>query len=179
FLTIVGTRKKTRVQVIPSTFVLGGGPIDDTEAGDRIEIELDPFDVLNLETDDFNADFTGSLVRADQPIVVFSGSEASDAPWFDDLGDRQCCADHLEEQLDPVRTAGKYFVASVSPNRTRALQRAGATLGIESQVDFFRAVAVTERGATLTVSVPDVGPQSVRLPGRGDVVEISSSTHFV
>src|SRR5690606_32645394 len=29
------------------------------------------------------------------------------------------------------------------------------------------------------LSVPDVGPQSVRLPGRGDVVEISSSTHFV
>src|SRR5690606_9219142 len=154
FLTIVGTRKKTRVQVIPSTFVLGGGPIDDTEAGDRIEIELDPFDVLNLETDDFNADFTGSLVRADQPIVVFSGSEASDAPWFDTLAKRQCCADHLEEQLDPIRTAGKYFVASVSPNRTAALAFAGASVGIEDQVEYFRAIAVTEGGARLSVTVP-------------------------
>lgn len=179
FLTIVGTRKKTRVQVIPSTFVLGGGPIDDTEAGDRIEIELDPFDVLNLETDDFNADFTGSLVRADQPIVVFSGSEASDAPWFDTLAKRQCCADHLEEQLDPIRTAGKYFVASVSPNRTAALAFAGASVGIEDQVEYFRAIAVTEGGARLSVTVPGSGTQTVTLPERGDSIEIVSPVHFI
>ena len=179
FLTIVGTRNSTHVEVIPKTFVLGGGPIDDTEAGESIEVELQPFDVLNLETDDFNADFTGSLIRADQPIVVFSGSEASDAPWFDTLAERQCCADHLEEQLDPIRTAGKYFVATVSPNRTAALAVAGASVGIEDQVEYFRAIAATEAGAQLRVTIPGVGPQTVTLPEQGDSIEIVSPVHFV
>lgn len=179
FLSIVGTRDKTRVEVIPNTFVLGGGPIEDTEPGEKIEIEIGPFDVLNLETDDFNADFTGSLIRADQPIVVFSGSEASDAPWFDTLAQRQCCADHLEEQLDPIRTAGKYFVASISPNRTAALAFAGASVGVEDQVEYFRAIAVTEDGARLSVAVPGSGTKTVTLPERGDMIEIVSATHFV
>jgi hypothetical protein len=179
FLTIVGTRANTRVQVIPSTFVLGGGPVDDTDPGETIEVELQPFDVLNLETDDFNADFTGSLIRADQAIVVFSGSEASDAPWFDSLDQRQCCADHLEEQLDPIRTAGKFFVASISPNRTAALALAGASVGVENQVEYFRAIAATEGGARLSVTVPGTGVQTVTLPARGDSIEIVSPTHFV
>jgi hypothetical protein len=158
--------------------VLGGGPVDDTEPGEIIEISLEPFDVLNLETNDFNADFTGSLIRANQPIVVFSGSEASDAPWFTSLDDRQCCADHLEEQLDPIRTAGKYFVASVSPNRTAALARAGAKLGISEQFEYYRAVAVTPGGARLQITAPG-GVRSVRLPERGDMVEIAAPFHFI
>lgn len=179
FLTIVGTRKNTHLEVTPTTFVLGGGPIEDTDPGETIRLELGPFDVVNLETDDFNADFTGSLIRADQPVVVFSGSEASDAPWFETLAERQCCADHLEEQLDPIRTAGKYFVASVSPNRTAALKQAGASVGIEEQAEYFRAVAVTDAGARISVTIPGVGVRSATLPARGDTIEITSSTHFV
>ena len=71
--------------------------------------------MLNLETGDFNADFTGSIISADGPIAVFSGSEASDAPHFTTLADRRCCADHLEQQLDPLRTAGKTFAFAHTP----------------------------------------------------------------
>jgi hypothetical protein len=112
-------------------------------------------------------------------MFLFSGSEASDAPWFDTLADRQCCADHLEEQLDPIRTAGKYFVASTSPNRTAALALAGASVGIEDQAEYFRAIAVTEGGTRLSVAIPGAGTQTVSLPERGDMVEIVSATHFV
>ncbi len=178
FLTIAATRPDTRVEVIPTTRVLGGGPVDDTEPGESIEIALEPFDVLNLETNDFNADFTGSLIRANQPIVVFSGSEASDAPWFTTLDDRECCADHLEEQLDPIRTAGKYFVASVSPNRTAALAAAGANVGVSEQLEFYRAVAVTPGGARLRITAPG-GVRSMHLPERGDMVEIATPFHFI
>jgi hypothetical protein len=179
FLSIVGTRAETNVEVIPTTRVIGGGPIADTEPGEPIEAILSPFDVLNLETDDFNADFSGTLIRADQPVVVFSGSEASDAPWFNTIDDRQCCADHLEEQLDPIRTAGKYFVATVSPNRTKALQAAGASLGVEQQLEYFRAIAVSEGGARISVGVPDVGVRSIDLAQRGDSVEVASPVHFI
>lgn len=178
FLTIVGTRPDTTVEITPTTDIVAGGPIDAIQAGETLEAKLEPFDVLNLETGGFNADFTGSLIRADQPVVVFSGSEASDAPWFEDLDERECCADHLEEQLDPIRTAGKHYVLTVGANRARALRRAGAELGVEPQREFFRVVAVTERGATLTVTIPEVGRRSLQLVGQGDWVEFASSTHF-
>ncbi|MCA9597612.1 MAG: IgGFc-binding protein [Myxococcales bacterium] len=178
FLTIVGTRPNTTVRVKSSTGIIAGGPVQTTLPGGDVEVSLGPFDVLNLETDDFNADFTGSLVSADQPVVVFSGSEASDAPFFSELSLRRCCADHLEEQLDPLRTAGKRFVASVSANRTRAVQAAGATIGVIDQPEYFRVIAATEAGARITTTLPGKDGNIV-LSGRGDFANITSIHDFM
>jgi len=96
FLTIVGTAADTKVKITPTARVIPGGPYDKgVPKGTAIEATLQPFEVLNLETGDFNADFTGSSVEADKPIVVYVGSEASDAPFYTDLSRRSCCADHL------------------------------------------------------------------------------------
>jgi hypothetical protein len=177
FLTLVGTRENTHVTLKSTTRVLGGGPIPPTEAGGELKLTLNPFDVVNLETDDFNADFTGSIVSADKPVVAFSGSEASDAPTFKTLSDRMCCADHLEEQLDHVRTAGQHFVATVSPNRARAIKAAGAEIGVQEQNEYFRVIATTERGAHITTSLD--GKQSeLTLVGLGDWASLTSSHHF-
>jgi len=177
FLTLVGTRPETRVRITPTTRVLGGGPVEDTDAGGTIEAELEPFDVLNLETDDFNADFTGSLIEADGPVVVFSGSEASDAPWFNTLSRRRCCADHLEEQLDPIRTAGTRFVATVSANRSEALIAAGAKIGPAVQEEYFRVLAVTDAGARVTTSL-DGEFSRFTLARKGTYLDLSSTQHF-
>jgi hypothetical protein len=178
FLTLVGTRSNTRVRVTTRAPVVAGGPIEETPAGGAIEAVLEPFDVLNLETGDFGADFTGSVISANQPLVVFTGSEASDAPFFRTLSERRCCADHLEEQLDPIRTAGRVFVATVSPNRTAALRQAGATVGEIPQVEYFRVIAVTEAGARLRTTLPGRAA-GITLPGRGDFVQIESTEDFV
>lgn len=178
FLTLVGTREGTKVRVSPSARVVGGGPIAETEPGGTIEAELGPFDVLNLETADFNADFTGTLVAADGPIIAFSGNEASDAPFFPDLSRRRCCADHLEEQIDPIRTAGRSFVASVSPNRTRALIGAGAKLGAAEQSEYFRLIAVTDSGARVTTTLEGDFAR-FQLNEKGSFVDLTSSETFV
>jgi hypothetical protein len=178
FLTIVGTRAATTLRVETRAPIIAGGPVPRTPVGGVVELELGAFDVLNLETNDFNADFTGSLISADQPIVVFSGSEASDAPMFETLAERRCCADHLEEQLDPIRTAGKRFVASVTPSRTRAVIEAGSNVGAIAQPEFFRIIAVTEAGARVTTTLP--GDQRVlALPTRGAYADIESSVDFM
>jgi hypothetical protein len=156
---------------------LGGGPIAATEPGQDLTLTLDAFDVANLETDDFNADFTGSIVSADGPVVAFSGSEASDAPFYSTLRDRSCCADHLEEQLDHVRTAGQHFVATVSPNRGRAIRAAGADIAIQAQNEYFRVIATTERGANITTSL-DGEQRSLTLNGLGDFANLTSAHHF-
>ena len=90
--------------------IVSGGPSflpQGTPKGGTIEVTLQPFEVLNLETGDFNADFTGTIVTADKPVVAFPGSEASDAPFFSTLAERQCCADHLEEQADRQDRRGR------------------------------------------------------------------------
>ncbi len=177
FLTLVGTRDQTHVRVKSAARILGGGAIPATEIGEELTLTLDAFDVANLETDDFAADFTGSIVSADGPVVAFSGSEAADAPFFNTLRDRACCADHLEEQLDHVRTAGQHFVATVSPNRSRAVKAAGGEIGLQEQNEYFRIIATTERGARITTSL-DGKQSSVTLTGLGDFASLTSSHHF-
>jgi hypothetical protein len=178
FLTLVGTVANTHVHVDSTTRILGDGKtIPATPSGGSLDFDLGAFDVLNLETDDFNADFTGSLVSTNAPLVVFSGSEASDAPSFDKLADRKCCADHLEQQLDPIRTSGQTFVATVSPNRTAALIKAGAAIGLADQNEYFRVIATTEAGAHVTTSLSGQY-QSFTLPNRGSFATIASTHHF-
>ena len=147
FLTIVGTREKTSVQVTLSTAIISDkdGMIKAARKGDTISYTLGPYDVLNLETGDFGADFTGTRVTADRPVVVFSGSEASDVPDFQDLTSRKCCADHLEHQLFPTTTLGRTFIALTTPSRTEALSKAGATISIKKKErEYFRVLSAGE-----------------------------------
>ncbi|MEB2313486.1 MAG: IgGFc-binding protein [Sorangiineae bacterium] len=178
FLTIVGTRAGTRVRVKSATAILAGGPVPATAADGTVEVTLEPFEVLNLETGGFNADFTGSIVSADQPVVVFSGGEASDAPYFSTLSMRRCCADHLEEQLDPVRTAGKRYVASVSANRTRAVRAAGGALGVVEQPEYFRVIATSDAGARLKTTL-EGSQATIELDRKGAFTTITTTRAFM
>jgi hypothetical protein len=177
FLTIVATRDDTRVTVTSSTRAIGGGPIAALAPGDVVDLQLNAFDVLNLETDDFEGDFTGSVVASTRPVAVFSGSEASDSPRFSNIANRRCCADHLEEQLDPIRSAGRRFIAPVSFNRHLALGNAGARLSPEPEPDVFRVIAVLGFGATVRTSLPGELSE-FRLDNRGSWRELTSTADF-
>ena len=139
YVTVVGTQPNTKVKVKPSWRIKGNGPIAATPAGGSIEMTIGPFDVLNLETDDatlqecmamlkgpYCADLTGTVVDADKPVVVFSGTEESGvglpegAPKPPSWGESSsgCCNQHLEEQLAPVEAFGKKFLVTRSPLRS-------------------------------------------------------------
>jgi hypothetical protein len=177
FLAIVGTKDETHVTVKTTARILAGGPLPQgANKGDSVSFTLAPFDVLNLETTEFNGDFTGSIITADRPVMVFPGSEASDAPFFNALSERLCCADHLEDQLPPVRAVGKSYVVAHMPSRTKAIALAGGKLSVVTEPEYFRVVAVsagTTRVKT-TLPAPDdefdlVGAGSDRtLVSRGD-----------
>ena len=178
FLAIVGTRENTKIRVRPKAAVVPGGPVAATPIDGVIEATLGAFDVLNLETGDFLADFTGSVIEADGPIAVFSGNEASDAPHFTTLSDRRCCADHLQDQLDPIRTAGKRFAIPHTPSRTAAVVAAGGDIGIVPEPDFVRFVASTPKGATITTTLPPPDDRIV-LGYRGDFREVTAYRDFL
>ncbi len=177
FLTIIATRDATRVSVTSTTNVIGGGPVSALGPGGVAEVTLNAFDVLNLETDGFDGDFTGSIVAADRPIAVFSGSEASDAPRFNSIAERKCCADHLEEQLDPIRSAGQRFIAPLEFNRHLALSNAGASLEPQPEETMFRVIAVLGFGATVRTGLPGELAE-FRLDGRGSWRELTTSRDF-
>ncbi len=155
FLAILATRPDTKVHVKTTARIIPGGPFPNgLPAGAEADVVLQPFDVLNLETGDFNADFTGSLIDASQPVAVFPGSEASDAPRFDDLANRFCCADHLEQQATPIRAVGKSYAIARMPNRTRVVMGAGGAIGQVDEPEYYRTVATRPGVTHIKTSLP-------------------------
>jgi len=177
FITVIGTREQTHLHVEYGADVrqVESAPyVPAAQAGDTLDLTIGPFDVVNLETRGLNADFTGTRIDADAPVAVFSGSEASDVPMFGSYAQRQCCADHLEEQLLPDSSAGTNFVVGRMPPRARALNRAalpGAPLNVAdtNEPEWIRVVN-TYAGRTrvrTTLASPD---DDILLEERGSAV---------
>jgi hypothetical protein len=172
FLAIVGTQPNTHVHIKTTAGVVPGGPFaSGIPAGGEADATIDAYDVLNLETGGFNADFTGSTVTADGPVVVYPGSEASDAPFYTSLSQRYCCADHLEQQLPPVRAVGSSYVLARMPNRSRACIAAGANISPYDEPEYFRIVAVSSGPTHVVTTLPPPNDQ-FDLPDLGSYVTL-------
>ncbi len=177
FLTIIGTQAKTHVTVTLGGLVVrvvGAGPVPQSGPGDVLQLDIGPFDVINLETQGFNADFTGSYVHANKPITVFVGSEASDAPIFGTYETRQCCADHLEEQALPDSVAGNRFIVARMPPRTKLLNAAalpGMPIDVAelNEPEWVRIVAISPGDTKITTTL--AAPKNkITLKQRADVI---------
>lgn len=155
FLTLVGTAPDTNVTITTTARIVPGGPLPfGVPKGATFDVTLQPFEVLNLETGDFNADFTGSRIEPSAAVAVFAGSEASDAPSFATLASRACCADHLEEQVVPLRAVGKKYVLGRVPNRSRAIGAAGGVIAPFDEPELYRVVATRPGVTRVTTSLP-------------------------
>lgn len=164
FVTVIGTTPGTKVRVTLGQAIVAGGAITTPKKkGEVVEMTLNPFDVLNLESDGMPGDMTGTIVEADAPVAVFSGTEGSVAPvnlkiptppgWKE--GD-SCCVDHLEEQVFPVTAMGKKFIITRSPIRSTTGYR---------EPDVLRFMGVAET-ATVTTSLPAPFDKFTLAPGE-------------
>ena len=99
-VSIVATSAETEVTVVPSAPIRAGSTVPALAIGQSHTVVLQPYQVLNLQSDALGSDLTGTIVTSTKPVAVFGGHEAA-------VGDQQCCADHLEQQLFPVSTWGK------------------------------------------------------------------------
>jgi hypothetical protein len=107
-LTITGVTAGTHVKVLlpPTADVLAGTGITATPASGELDLTLGAGDVAQLVTDlGDRYDLSGSLVQADQPVQVITGSPCSFVP------ETAPACDHLEQSVFPAETLGKrYFV---------------------------------------------------------------------
>jgi hypothetical protein len=180
FLTIVGTEADTEVtvQLGPDTqSILSAPGIPAAAAGDLLTFNVGPYDVINLETDGFNADFTSTLVQANKNVMVFSGGEASDVPFFDSWLQRDCCADHLEEQLFPISSFGNQFVAVKTPLRTKYVEMGGWDVAVvPDEPEYWRILAYTE-DTNVNTNLPP--PNDHFYLGTGQHVTFKTERDFV
>ncbi|MFZ4738201.1 MAG: IgGFc-binding protein [Bradymonadia bacterium] len=187
----IDAERPTRVRVtVTAPTRPGTGDIPALQPGETYEVDLNQYDALNLQTNAPGADLTGSLVEADSNVVVFGGSEAANAPNTNHCVDidpetgrgvceykrdepcgdnydcnearlNTCCADHLEEQLFPVETLGRRYIATKSFDRG-------------NEDDYWRILAVED-----DTKVETVPPQAM-IPtlNAGEWFEFGSREHF-
>jgi hypothetical protein len=155
YMTIVGVRERTTVTITPTADVIPGGPLRERlSARTPFRVVLGPFDVLNLETGSFLADFTGSTIDADQAVAVFTGTECSDVPFWTTVSERRGNCDHLEQQLVPVSTTGNRYVASRFPRRTPPVAAAGASVAQVTEPEWFRVLNVSTAPVRVDTTLP-------------------------
>jgi hypothetical protein len=175
-LTIVGSAESTHVTVRTTAPTLGSPDVPAAAAGDTIEAVLGAFDVLNLESDGFGADFTGTWVLAEGPVSVFSGAECTEVPEYAHRDDRSCCCDHLEEQIAPASWLGGSFVAVQTPLRGQAMADAGAdVMPLQRETEYWRLLSAVP--TTCATSLP--APQTEVSLAAGIPETLAATQDFV
>lgn len=110
---VIATENNTVVEITPSTITYTGKP-----RNEKFTITLNKGDVYQVGTEtesrelrkfgirDIEVDLTGSLIRANKKIAVFSGHECTYVP----VGPPRIKAcNHLVEQIPPISSWGKHF----------------------------------------------------------------------
>ncbi len=155
FLTIVGTADaEVTITATTAAITMPGAKGDRFRVGVPTAVSLGPYLAVNLESDGFLQDFTGTTIESTAPVAVFVGSEASDAPTWESLSERLCCAHHLVEQLPPRDWFGTSYVGVVPPNRPDALLPVVGGIADVPEIGVFRVVGVDPEGARITTTLP-------------------------
>ncbi|MBM4388883.1 MAG: IgGFc-binding protein, partial [Deltaproteobacteria bacterium] len=124
--------------------------------GQEHETSLEKFEILNVVSDVSKGDLTGSYIESDRRVAVFGGHQCANVPI--DV----CCCDHLEEQLIPVNSWGKFYVVGKSFDRGKA-------------PDYIRVMA-SEDNTSVSVDPPVV---SVPKLNAGKYFDFTTLNHCV
>jgi hypothetical protein len=180
YFTVVATStQKTHVKMVLSAPTVAGPNLPALNAGDVMEVDLAEGEVLNVESNKIGSDMTGTWVKADKPIAVFGGSEASNSPNTDHCINGKCefqgwtcksnadcpttcCSDHMEEQLFPVSSWGTTYLATKVQKRGK-------------EKDAWRILA-SQDGTTVTTDPPQT---NVPVLNQGQWHEFESDQDFV
>lgn len=149
YATVTAIEPNTQVTIRPTCATQAGPGVDAMLPGQDVTFTMQPYQVLNVMTDQPGGDLTGTQIMSDKPVGVYGGHTSA-------ASSDKCCTDHLEQQLYPVHTWGTTVVAARSP--VRALES-----------DYWRVLA-SQDDTTITFTP---GPESVVLH-QGQVFQFTS-----
>ena len=153
--SIVTTSSDTTVTIIPTTRTLAGNDLPAMLPGQTYTVPLQPYQLLNIKSDEEGGDLTGTEIFANKPIGVFSGHESA-------LSSDACCTDHLEQQLYSVDDWGLRYVA------TKAMPR-------NAESDYWRVTA-SEDQTTVTFTPAVAAPVVLQ---KGEFYELATTLDFM
>jgi hypothetical protein len=179
---VASTRSRVQVTLGDSAGYVRGLDGGILGPGDRVEVDLEAGQVLNLETTSLGSDFTGTVVEADAEVGVFSGSECANIPFaFQGSGVVLYGAcDHLEEQLLADRTQGRQFVLASLPSRSQAVFDSAtgrSTIVPVEEPDLFRVLNVGRTLATVETTLPAPDDRFILAPGEDRRLSIAGEAY--
>ncbi len=117
-LMIVASEDKTVVSITPTVVTDHLKPANSTYSITINKGELYQVQSANVAAIN-QGDLTGSYIKSNKPVALFSGSYSTTVPG--DLG--ECCFDHLYEQIPPLQTWGRKFIAVPLKSREKDTYR--------------------------------------------------------
>ncbi len=157
-MVIMATENNTDVRIKPTVGSNPGmGGLPALPQGVFTEVTVDKYDYIQVVANG-NQDLTGSQIESNKPVAVFGGHSCGYVP---SVSTAWC--DHLEEQILPLETWGKNYIAARNPQR-------------ESEPMRWRIVA-SKDNTTVNFSPPVSLGNSVNLDA-GEVVEFDDNDDF-
>lgn len=156
-MAIVATEDATTVTITPKVnTAAGANGLPAMQAGVPTNININKYDYIQVTPG--NLELSGSAITSTAPVALFGGHTCANVP---NTGTGAC--DHVEEQIFPLETWGKNYVAARNPKR-----------GNEPML--WRILA-SEDNTAITFDPPGVlGPQITL--NKGQMVEFQEQGDF-
>lgn len=156
-MVVAATQDATTVTITPKVAVAAGGGLPALPANVPTQIMLDRYDYAQLTVPP-GQDLTGSVITSSAPVAVFGGHSCANVP-----NTNVTACDHVEEQIFPLETWGKSYIASRNPKRS-------------VEAAYWRILA-SEDNTTVNFDPPTtIGAQIVM--NKGQLVEFQEQNDF-
>ena len=114
-MNIVATEDNTTVTITPSVATQAGvGGLPAIAAGVPTDVVINRYDYIQMMVGPNSPDLSGSKINADKRVAVFGGHSCANVPTTS-----VTACDHVEEQIFPLETWGKHYIAARNPPRNQ------------------------------------------------------------
>ncbi len=161
-LNIVATEDDTTVTVTPTVNTQAGqGGLPAMTAGVPTDVVIDRYDYIQIMVGPNDPDLSGTKVSATGKVAVFGGHSCANVPTTS-----VTACDHVEEQIFPLETWGKNYIAARNPPRNQ-----------NNPEDMVWRIVAAEDNTTVNFEPPvSIGAQVVL--DSGQIVQFSDNIDF-
>jgi len=158
-MIVAATEDNTTITVTPTENTPAGmNGLPAMTKGQPTDVTINRYDYIQVTVGPNGPDLSGSGIAASAPVAVFGGHTCANVPTTSTTA-----CDHVEEQIFPLQTWGKDYVASRNPKRG-------------SEPMLWRIVAA-EDNTTVAFDPPTMLGESVMM-NKGEIVEFQEQVDF-